>query len=110
MGANSTATALINSGGTMSVDGDFDASLLVDPGSVGLLALNTNNSTLSGTNGSNAFIGAFGAQSLTTPTLAPGAGNTYRLGGRGGTLTITNGVLTDSPGPVSNSLVIGSSQ
>jgi autotransporter-associated beta strand protein len=105
-GANTNATALINSGGTMSIDTDFDASVLVDPGSVGILALNTNNSTLSGTNGSSAFIGAFGSQALTTTMLAPGAGGTYRLGGRGGTLTVANGVLT---GPT-NSLIVGSTQ
>jgi autotransporter-associated beta strand protein len=105
-GANATATALINSGGTMSIDSDFDASPLVDPNSVGILALNTNNSTLSGTNGSSAFIGAFGAELLTVAALAPGAGGTYRLGGRGGSLTVTQGVLV---GPA-NSLVIGSTQ
>jgi fibronectin-binding autotransporter adhesin len=105
-GAGMTATALINAGGTMSVDSDFDASVLVDPTSVGILALSTNNSTLSGTNGSSAFIGAIGSQSLTTTTLAPGAGNTYRLGGRGGTLTVTNGVLTGA----ANNLIVGSTQ
>src|SRR5205823_8185579 len=76
-------TALINSGGTMSIDADFDASPMVAPSSVGILALNTNNSTLTGTNGSSAFIGTFGSQTLSTTSLAPGAGNTYRLGGRG---------------------------
>jgi fibronectin-binding autotransporter adhesin len=106
LGANTNATALINSGGTMSIDSDFDASPLVDPNSVGILALNTNNSTLSGTNGSSAFIGAFGPQMLTTMSLAPGAGGTYRLGGRGGTLTVTHGVLV---GPA-NSLIVGSAQ
>ena len=90
----------------MSIDSDFDASPMVDPNSVGILALNTNNSTLSGTNGSSAFIGAFGAQLLTVAALAPGAGGTYRLGGRGGSLTVTHGVLV---GPA-NSLVIGSTQ
>jgi autotransporter-associated beta strand protein len=94
----------------MSIDTNFDASILVDSASVGILALNTNNSTLSGTSGSSAFIGAFGAESLTSTMLAPGAGNTYRLGGRGGALTVSNGVLTDSAGPVSNSLLVGSSQ
>ena len=113
LGVNSTAnltganaTALINSGGTMSIDSDFDASSMVDPASVGILALNTNNSTLSGTNGSSVFIGAFGAELLTVATLAPGAGGTYRLGGRGGSLTVTQGVLV---GPA-NSLIIGSTQ
>ncbi len=105
-GANANATALINSGGTMSIDSDFDASVLVDPNSVGILALNTNNSTLAGTNGSSAFIGAFGAELLTVTTLAPGAGGTYRLGGRGGSLTVANGVLTGN----TNSLIIGSTQ
>jgi autotransporter-associated beta strand protein len=90
----------------MSIDSNFDASTLVDPVSVGILALNTNNSLLSGTNGSSAFIGAIGSQSLAAATLAPGAGSTYRLGGRGGTLTVTNGVLTGA----SNSLVVGSTQ
>ncbi|HEY2147752.1 MAG TPA: autotransporter-associated beta strand repeat-containing protein [Pirellulales bacterium] len=106
MGANTTATALINSGGTMSIDSNFDASVLVDPASIGILALNTNNSSLSGTNGSSAFIGAYGPQTLSTMTLAPGAGGTYRLGGDGGTLTVTNGVLT---GPTNN-LIVGSTQ
>jgi fibronectin-binding autotransporter adhesin len=105
-GANTNATALVNSGGTMSIDSDFDAGRLVDPNSVGILALNTNNSMLSGTNGSSAFIGAFGAQLLTVAALAPGAGGTYRLGGRGGSLTVTQGILV---GPA-NSLVIGSTQ
>ncbi len=101
-----TTTALINSGGTMSIDADFDASPMVDPASIGILALNTNNSHLLGTNGSSAFIGAYNSQSLTTITLAPGAGGTYRLGGDGGTLTVTNGVLTGS----TNSLIVGSTQ
>src|SRR5206468_1235320 len=101
-----TPTAVINSGGTMSIDADFDASPMVAPSSVGILALNTNNSTLTGTNGSSAFIGTFGSQTLSTTSLAPGAGNTYRLGGRGGTLTVTNGVLVGG----SSSLVVGSTQ
>lgn len=104
-GATTNATALINSGGTMSIDSDFDASVLVDLASVGILALNVTNSTLSGTNGSSAFIGAFGSQSLTVTSLAAGAGNTYRLGGRAGTLTVTNGVLVGG-----NSLIVGSTQ
>src|SRR4029077_15009308 len=106
-GANTIATALINTGGTMSIDSDFDAGPMVDPNSVGILALNTNNSTLSGTNGSSAFIGAFGAQTLSTPSLLPGAGGTYRLGGRGGTLTVTTtNLLTGN----TNNLVVGSTQ
>ena len=105
-GANTNATALINSGGTMSIDSDFDASVLLDPASTGILALNTDSSTLSGVNGSSAFIGAIGSQSLTMAALAPGAGDAYRLGGRGGTLTLANGVLTGE----TNSLVVGSTQ
>ena len=53
-------------------------------------------------NGNN-FLGSSGTGTFAGGSLAAGTGSTYRLGGGGGTLTITNGVLTGS-----NSLVAGS--
>ncbi len=102
-------TAVVNSGGILSVDsGTLDANAMIDPSSVGIVALNASNSVLSGVGGSSTFLGSLGSSSLTSPTLAPGAGNAYRLGGGGGMLTIANGVLTDGANP--RSVIVGSNQ
>ena len=83
----------------------------------GVLAVNTGGFTAvsdmgnlfgSGTGSSvNWFLGSTTAGTLASATLTPTADNIYRLGGGGGTLTIANGVLTDSGGS-SCSVVIGS--
>lgn len=68
--------------------------------STGVVALNANNSLISGTNGSSAFIGAIGgSRTLTSASLAPGGLDVtsvaaFRLGGGGGTLNVNTSVLT----------------
>ena len=48
------------------------------------------------------FAGGSGVGTYTGTTLPPGAGNNYRLGGGGGTLTIANPILTGA-----NNLLVG---
>ena len=64
---NSTGTtAVIASGGIMSIDANFDASSMIDPTSTGIVALSVPNSNLSGVNGSAAFIGSIGSNALSS--------------------------------------------
>lgn len=51
----------------------------------------------------NSYLGSTTSGTLANTTLGAGANNTYRLGGGGGTLTVTNGVLAGA-----NNLVVGS--
>ena len=97
----------VNEGGILSVDSDLNPNAMINPASTGIVALNANNSTLAGINGSSAFLGALGAFSYTGPgTLSPGSGSTYRLGGGGGTLTFTQpNVITGG-----NAVLVGSNQ
>jgi hypothetical protein len=69
--------------GVFSVLTGEDISHKLDPESTGVLALQRENSMLSGVNGSYASIAAGGEvpARLLTPRLAPGAENTYRFGG-----------------------------
>ncbi len=67
--------------GIFSLPSDVDEGAKLTSDSVGILALRSDNSSLSGVNNSAAFIGADGTHSLTTSTLAPGQGGVYRLGG-----------------------------
>ncbi len=98
-------TAVIASGGILSIDFNFDASSMIDPSSTGIVALSVPNSNLSGVNGSSAFIGSIGSNTLSSASLAAGAGSTYRLGGAGGTLTVSTALTA-----VGDSLIVGSSQ
>ena len=103
-------TAIINSGGMLQIETDYgNANSVIDPSSVGIVALKVNNTDLSGVNGSNAYVGATANVSLSTANFAPGAGNTYRFGGGGiaNTLTIGSGVI---PASSTAAVVIGSGQ
>jgi fibronectin-binding autotransporter adhesin len=89
--------------GALLVNTDIDFNSRIDPTSTGMLGLVVNSANLTGVNGSSAFIAASGAgRTLSTSTLAAGAGSTYRLGGLGQTLSVTNGVLVGA-----NNLVVG---
>jgi hypothetical protein len=69
-------------GGVLSIGANVDVGPQIHPNSEGVLALRGLNSELRGVNGSRAFIGADGTATLNPASLAPGADNTYRLGGR----------------------------
>jgi autotransporter-associated beta strand protein len=65
--------------------------------SVGVLAIDTtgyNAVTSQATLGNQVFLGSVNGGSFTGSTLSPCADNIYRLGGGGGSLTISNSVLT----------------
>jgi autotransporter-associated beta strand protein len=101
----------ISSGAMLGLDGNVDLSGRVLDASAGVVALNANNSLLSSVNGSgshvsSAFIGSLGNFTLSSSTLAAGAGSNYRLGGGGGVLTVSgSNVITGA-----NNLIVGSSQ
>jgi len=89
--------------GVLVVNTDLNWNSRIDATSTGILGLGGNNSTLTGVNGSSAFIAASGAaRTLSTAALNPGAGSTYRLGGLGQSLTVSTAVLTGE-----NNLVVG---
>ncbi len=102
--SGTATTVVVYPNASLSIDADFNANGMIDATSAGVVALGANNSTLTGVNNSSAFIGSFGSFTLSTATLSAGATNTYRLGGDGGTLTISNGVLTGA----NNSVIVGS--
>ena len=105
-GAEGNGTVTVNSGGIWGLDENYNPTAKLAVGSSGILALNSNNSTLTGVNGSSVFIGSLGNYTFTGSSLVAGSGSTYRLGGGGGTLTITGtNVITGA-----NSLIIGSTQ
>jgi autotransporter-associated beta strand protein len=92
--------------GVLSLGGDFAPSM-VDSGSGGVLALDAatyaTNLNLSSIGNGLMRLGAVGGSGVYGgSTLTPG-GSTYRLGGGGGTLTVTNGVLAGA----GNSLEVG---
>lgn len=95
-------------GGTVSVGGsgvlaigNFNPGNKINGGSTGIIALNANNNTITGVNGSSAFLGAIGGvRNLSTLSLAPGATDAtgtpaYRLGGGSlaGSASTTPGTL-----------------
>ena len=97
----------VASGAIVGLDSDFDIGSAVSSSSTGIVALNANNTTLTGLGGSSAFLGSLGNFSFTpSGAYAAGAGSTYRLGGGGGTLTLVGvNKLTGA-----NSVLIGSAQ
>lgn len=106
LGALGVSNVTIGTGGVLGLDADFNVNGRIVNASAGIVALNANNSTLTGLNGSSAFLGALGSFSFTGATLASGSASTYRLGGTGGTLTITQAnVITGA-----NNLIVGSAQ
>jgi len=76
--------------GVLRSDLNYDWNSRIDPRSNGILAIG-NNSMLTGVNGSEVFIGSLAIYTLSSPKLAPGANNTYRLG-------TLNRLTLDSPG------------
>lgn len=100
--------ALVSAGGVLAL-GAFDPAPVLDPSSAGILGVETAGYALpldlSTLGGGQMFLGSTGTGSYTATTLGAGAGNAYRLGGAGGTLTLTgtNNVLTGG-----NSLIVGS--
>ena len=101
-------SVLVNSGGVLGLDGDFPP--LVDPASSGIMAINissySQNLDMSNIGNGQMFLGSQENGTYTHSTLGPGAGAAYRLGGAGGSLTISQtNVLTGF-----NTLLIGSTQ
>ncbi len=102
-----SGTALVSTGGVLGLNGNFDANSKINASSVGIIALNVNNTALTGLNGSSAFLGSSGNFTFTPAGLfSSGASNTYRLGGGGGTLTLVGAnKLTGA-----KALIVGSTQ
>lgn len=67
--------------GIYSIPNDVDAGAKLTPDSAGVLAIGSDNSTITGVNGSSACIGANGTRTLSSTSLAPGSGGVYRFGG-----------------------------
>ncbi len=82
--------------------------LRVASNSVGVVALTVSNNTAGldfrGAALTNVSLGAFGAASYTNSGALTNFGNTYRLGGGGGTLVITSNI---QPGPGTNLVAFG---
>ncbi|MDZ4782669.1 MAG: autotransporter-associated beta strand repeat-containing protein [Planctomycetia bacterium] len=75
--------SLITTGGliTLSSPTDDFSSVGITAASHGVVALNFNNTGVTGFNGSDMYLGAVGARRYSGTTLAAGALNTYRFGG-----------------------------
>lgn len=98
---------LIESAGTLVLNANSDIpTSIIDPTSTGTVALGADNNQITAIDG-NTWLGAGPAGFiLSSASLAAGNGNVYRLGGGGGTLTISTGALTDA-GATPNSVLIG---
>ena len=94
-----SSQALVQSGGTLAVRNDFTPQSQIAASSSGTFGIDflgfaSTVDMLALGNGSMS-LGSSTAGSYTASSLGPGAGNTYRLGGGGGTITLTQpGVLT----------------
>ena len=73
--------------------------IIIGVNTTGFTAISSQSSVGNG----NIFLGSTGTGTFAGASLAAGTGGVYRLGGGGGTLTVTNGVLSGA-----NSLVVGS--
>ena len=101
---NGPASVLVNAGGAVALGGTLTTGIQatlnrISPLSTGTVALTANSAEAINFDGgstgaglASAFLGAYGNVSY-SGTLTP-FGNTYRLGGGGGTLTIAGGGLT----------------
>jgi len=75
------SSARLNNAGVLSIPTDVNASSKLDTDSTGILAIRSDNTSITAVDNSSAYVGADGTHTLTTNTLAAGAGEAYRLGG-----------------------------